>query len=231
MLRSKSRAIFSLSLLTLALMVTPAYSTTITTYSSLASWQAAASGLQTINFDGIAPAGSYTTYPAISGYSQSGVQFIGLTGSTIGIMDTTAYTWANFGTNGAGFALASTPSFRIILPAGVTAFGINLFNSSDAPSSYAATVLGTPFTAPTFNQPTLAFFGVTSDTPIPSVDLTLSGGGGQYGFFDNFQWGTAQATGQVPEAGTFLLIGSGLIGLTIFRKRGNRRKPRASDAG
>jgi hypothetical protein len=204
------------------MLVTPAYSTTITTYSSLASWQAAASGVQTIDFEGMSPAGSSQAYG--SGILVNGVQFIGITGSSIGVMDTSAYSWANYHTNDAAWVLAATPSFRITLPTGVTAFGLNLFTSNTQLPIYTVAGLGTPVSVPTFTLPTPAFFGVTSDTPIPSVDFTLQITTGNYALFDNVQWGTAQVTTQAPEAGTCLLIGSGLIGLAIFRKRRSVRR-------
>lgn len=214
-----------LSVLVLALLATPAYSTTITTYSNVSSWQAATTGDQLINFEGQVPTEPFTTY---SSYSQAGVQFFGITGSTFGIADTASSSfspWANYGTGDAAFVCCGPLSFHVTLPTGVTAFGVNLFNSnSSSPSSYTVSVLGTPFTAPTLNLPTPAFFGVTSDTAIPTVDLTLASTGGSYAFLDNFQWGTSQVTGgggggEAPEASTLLMIGTGLVGLALIRKR------------
>jgi threonine dehydrogenase-like Zn-dependent dehydrogenase len=64
--------------------------------------------------------------------------------------------------------------------------------------------------------------GVTSDTPIASLDLTLQGStfnGDSVALVDNFQFGNAaQDMSQAPEAATFLLIGSGLIGIAILKK-------------
>jgi hypothetical protein len=196
------------------------YSATITTYSNLSNWQAATTGLQIITFEGLAPAGGSTIYPG--GISQNGVQFVGLSGSTIGVLDTSAFSWANFSSNDAGFATGGTESVHIALPAGINAFGLNLFASPQS-FSYTATVLGTPYVVPTFNSPTEAFFGVTSDTTIPSVDLALQSGG-SYAFFDNFQWGSTQATEQTPEADTFLMICLGLLALASIR--GRARLPR-----
>jgi hypothetical protein len=221
MYRSKSCALFLLTLFTLAVMITPAYSTTITTYSDSASWLAATTGVvQADNFEGMAPSGGYTVYSG--GIFQSGVEFIGLSGTT-GVMDTTQASYYNFGTGDAGFVMGA-PDVRITLPAPVTAFGINLF--TNPPNlTYTVTTLATPFSVPTFAVPTPAFFGITSDTAFSTVDLGAPAGS-TYAFFDNFQWGTAQAgqqgQGQVPEAGTFLMIGTGLMGLAIFRRKAHR---------
>jgi hypothetical protein len=221
MLRLKSRAIIFVSGLALALTLTPAYSATITTYSDSATWQAAVTGVQLINFEGLAPANSYATYPGGIPTGTS-VQFTGVSGTTIGVMDTHGFSWADFNSNDAGFATGGTQSVQITLPAGVTAFGIDLFTSPPS-VVYTATVLSTPFVVPTFSQPTRAFFGVTSDTPIGTVTLTPQSGA-SYAFFDNFKWGTAQISGgQVPEAGTSLLIGTGLLGFAIIRIRRTAR--------
>jgi hypothetical protein len=215
MYRSKSCALFLFTLFTLAVMITPAYSATITTYPNSASWLAATTGDQLDSFEGLAPSGSYTSYP--SGIFQNGVEFIGLSGST-GVMDTTQQSYYNFGTGDAGFVAFGT-NIQITIPTPVTAFSINLF-TNPAQVTYTVTTLSTPFTVPTFAVPTPAFFGVTSDTAFTTVNLQVPSGT-TYAFFDNFQWGTAQtgSQGQVPEAGTFLMIGTGLVGFAVFRRR------------
>src|ERR1017187_2884614 len=164
MFRSKSCALFLLTLFTLAVMITPAYSTTITTYSDSASWLAATTGDQLDNFEGMGTSGAFTVTGPIF---QNGVEFVGLSGST-GIADTSAYSWSNFGTGMAGFVMGAT-DVRITLPAPVTAFGINLF--TNPPNlTYTVTTLATPFSVPTFAVPTPAFFGITSDTAFSTVE-------------------------------------------------------------
>ncbi len=221
MSRFKFQALFLFTLSTLAVMVTPAYSTTITTYSDSASWTAATTGVTTDNFNGLAPAGSYTMYN--SGIFQNGVEFIGISGQT-GVMDTSAFSFYNFGTGDAGF-VSGTTGVTITLPTAVTAFGINLFTNPTA-ATYTVTTLSTPSTVPTSATAPPTFFGVTSDTPFSTVSLQVPAGL-SYAFFDNFSFGTAQAqeTGQVPEAGTFFLIGTGLIGFAAFRAKA--RQPRS----
>ncbi|MGB8099326.1 MAG: hypothetical protein WCF17_19380, partial [Terracidiphilus sp.] len=50
------------------LALVPAYATTITTYTTLSSWQAATTaGYQTVTFEGLTPAGTATTYNAPTG--------------------------------------------------------------------------------------------------------------------------------------------------------------------
>jgi hypothetical protein len=87
--------------------------------------------------------------------------------------------------------------------------------------TYTVSTLSTPFTVPVASSMPPTFFGVTSDTPFTTVDLQVPAGTG-YAVFDNFQWGTAEV--QTPEAGTFLLIGTGLMGFAVFRRK--TRQPR-----
>ena len=230
----KSRGLILVGLL--VLVFAPAYATTITTYSTLTDWQAAtSSGYQTVDFEGLTAPGTSTYY--YGGVSADGVQFIGYTssgGSSIQVIDTSFSSWYNFGTGDAlmqdmdrpnGGAL---PYIHIVLPAAITALGMDLFTVSPSALSYTITVAGNPYTVPTNPLPTTAFWGLTSDTPITSVDLTLAGttyNGSSHALLDNFRFGTATGGSDpesAPEAGTYLLIGSGLIGLVLFRKRAQR---------
>jgi hypothetical protein len=234
------RVLILLALAALAWNVTPAYSTTLTTYTDLASWQAATSGDLTADFEGLTPGGPVTSYNTASGVSSyPNVQFIGLSSSgsyLLDVEDTSYVAWAayrNFGTGDALSQLMDRPTngsplpyIHVVFSTPVTAFGSDLFTSGPNALSFAITVLGTQYTVATNPLPTTAFWGVTSDTPIASADFTLQGttfNGGSHEFLDNFRYGTAQTQGpppdDTPEAATMLLIGSGLIGLAYLRKR------------
>jgi hypothetical protein len=226
----KIRLLNLLAIFMLALV--PAYSTTITTYGSLTNWQAATSSYQTIDFEGLTPAGTITPYAAGVSPTGTGVQFIGMSGSTsIQVVDTSAFSWYNDGTGDALMEDMSRPNgsspvpyIHIVLPAAATALGMDLFTASPPGLSYTITVAGTQYTVATNPQPNTAFWGFTSDTAITSIDLTLHGttyNGGSHALLDNFRFGAAGGAGnmsEAPEAGTYLLIGSGLIGLMLLRK-------------
>jgi hypothetical protein len=248
MLRLSLRTFVPLSLISLALIVAPAFAVTITTYSNPTTWAAASSGVQLDNFAGLAPAGGSTSYTTSSGVTENGVEFIGYT-STAGtydlmVIDTTASQWSQWYNYGTGDAAAinmdrpnsgsSLPYIQISLPTPVTAFGMDLFTASPSAVSYTITVAGTPYTVatnPASGTPpsTPVFWGVTSDTGISTITLTLQNtvyNGSTYAFLGNFEFGTATAnTAQAPEAATFLLIGSGLIGIIALKKRINPRRP------
>jgi hypothetical protein len=235
---------FRLSILSLgvALGLAPAYSTTITTYSDQASWAAAtAAGYQTVTFTGLATPGGATNYYTATGVTTDGVEFIGYNSggtSDVQVIDTSAFSWYNDGTGDALLQSLSRPNsssplpyINIVLPANITAIGVDLYTTSPQALSYTITVAGNQYTVPTFTQPTLAFWGITSDTPITSLQLTLAGStynGGSEALLDNFSFGTADMSA-APEAGTYLLIGSGLIGLVLLRKRLKADKTAAAE--
>ena len=224
------QSLVSLVVVALAMVALPAYSTTITTFTDLASWQAAESTVQTIDFNNLVAPSGMSFYAG--GLTLNGVQFIGYSGqSSLGVMDTTSW-FPTFGMNDAAFMLVSGPSsyIHVVLPAAVTAVGFNLLTSNGGLpytikiDDSQLNVLGT-YTKATSGAPPVAFFGATSDTPIATIDLSLQGPGsaGTYALLDNVSYGNAsQQTTQAedtPEAASFLLIGSGLVGLGIIRRR------------
>lgn len=220
----------ALILVASALAVIPSRSTTITTYTDPNAWQSAANVQQTITFAGLAPADGSTTYQGSTGLTTGGVEFIGYTSSGsswIQVIDTNFSQWYNFGSNDALLqdmdrpnSSSPLPYIDIVLPANVTAFGMDLFTVSPNALNYTITVAGNQYTVPTDPQPTQAFWGVTSDTPIASITLTLQGtvyNGSTSALLDNFEYGTANLS-QAPEAATFVLIGSGLIAIAGLKR-------------
>jgi hypothetical protein len=238
-MRSTTHALNFLALAAFLLAANPARSGTITTYTDPNAWAAAASLTQNITFAGLAPTDGSTIYQGASGLTTGGVEFIGYTSSGnswIEVVDTSFNSYYDFtSTDGSTDALlqemdrpnasAPLPYIQIVLPTGVTAFSMDLFTVSPSALSYQVTVAGTNYTVATDPLPTEQFFGVTSDTPIATIDLTVLGttyNGSTSALLSNFSFGTADLS-QAPEAGTFLLIGSGLIGIAALKKR--MRKP------
>ncbi len=231
------RTIFLLALAALVLAVTPAHSTSLTTFNSLAAWQAASSGVQTIDFEGLTPPNTSTYYSSPTGVTVNNVEFIGYTSSgssSIQVIDTNLSMWYNFGTNDALMqdmnrpnAGSPLPYIHVVFAVPVTAFGVDLFSVSPDALDFTITLLGNTYTAPTRARPNTAFFGATSDTPFTTIDFVLQGttyNGSSHALLDNFRFGAAAGgptdpPADAPEAATLLLIGSGLVGLAYLRKR------------
>jgi hypothetical protein len=233
----KFRVLILLALATLGWNVTPAYSTTLTQYTDLASFDAATSGDLTADFEAMTP-GYYDSPTGVSYYPN--VDFIGynsVPAPYLQVIDTTGSPYYDFGTGNALEQQMNRPTvgspplpyIQVVFSTPVTAFGANLFTANSPGMNFAITLygasntqLGTPLTAATNSLPTPAFWGVTSDTLIYSADFTVQGTTAQEGtlaFMDNFTYGTAQDETQTPEAATMLLIGSGLLGLVILGKK------------
>jgi hypothetical protein len=228
---------FSMLSILAGLALAPAYCTTITTYNNLANWTAVTeTGYQTVTFTGLAPNGGQTNYNTASGLTNSGVEFIGYNSAGVPgteVFDTNSVTWYN---DGSGDALlepvspssssAPLPYINIVLPANTTALSLDLWTASSPGMSFSITVAGNTYTVPTVGSNTETFWGITSDTPITSIELTVPGAttsSATQALLDNFSFGESDLSA-APEAGAYLLIGSGLIGLVILRKRMKPRK-------
>jgi hypothetical protein len=148
--------------------------------------------------------------------------------SSVQVIDTNFSGWFNFGTNDALMQDMGQPNdgalpyIHIVLPTAITSLGLDLFTVSPSALRYIITVAGTQYAVPTNSLPTTAFRGVTSSTPLTSVDLALQGttfNGSSDALLDNFRFDVAQGDLEAaPEAGTYLLTGSGLIGLVLLGK-------------
>jgi hypothetical protein len=122
--------------------------------------------------------------------------------SDIQVIDTSGiFTWFNDGTGdvllqGTDRPNSSSPLpyINIVLPANITALSMYLYTTSPQALNYTITVAGNQYTVPTFSQPTLAFWGITSDVPVPSLQLTLAGttfNSSSQALLDNFSFGAS----------------------------------------
>src|SRR5947209_1986299 len=227
-MRLISRFVYPCLLTTALLTAWPAKATLIA-YTDPLGWAAASSGLTTIGFEGIAPANGAKDYSTSTGLTLNGVKFVGFEGTALYDLQVVdgniAAPFYNFGSGatlkGPSYNSPATgfvPYFHIILPVNVTALGVDLMTVSPNALTYEVSLPGGTYTVATANRPTRTFFGLTSDAPIPYVDLAVMGtthNGGTYGLIDNVQFG---AEAQTAEASTLVLIGTGLVVFRWLRK-------------
>lgn len=212
----------------------PSFAAQITYINDRAGWTAATNLTSTITFN--TANGSYTP-PAAGGTSLvnsltiESILIQNLLGATVqffSINDSAFQTPYN--NWGSGVVLRGTDSnatqgstFKITLPGGITSFGIDLMLG--APANFTVKVNGTTLgsTVPTFTSPSRAFFGVTSDTALSTIEFVSPLNNSP--FLDNLSYGvvaTAQPPVQgaeTPEASTLLLCASALLVLARYRRR------------
>lgn len=187
-----------------------------------AAFRSAATNLQVIDFEGLAPnMGCALTL--------SGVQFSG--GNCL--LPVTPATASVFGYTGPGTVLMNlgvieASSMDARLPGGVTAVGMDLLSLpfvSGFPRAPITITLSTgeAFTIAGDPMPERQFVGFTSVNPILSIRYFSSGRGSAVTSrigLDDFQFGQAQPE-PIPEPSTVLLLGSGLawIGAAVRKRR------------
>ena len=213
-----------IALIVFASMAAPAGATPLL-FTDQTAWQAASTGLVSVDFEGYAGYNTSGYFNTAAGFSgRGGLQIIGLTPPDSYYLFTqdpstsTNYSWGTgdvlMGPNigwGNGYIQANLPA------GGVTSVGSNVMTHT--PFAAAVTVslsTGDTFVVDTFNNPTPAFVGFTSEVPITYIRFTPATG---YSLIDNFSYGSSSTpVGETPEAETLILGGTGLLGLGLARR-------------
>jgi hypothetical protein len=210
----KVTVIFPATLAAIAIglgIANPAQSIT-TQFTDLATFNANTTGIQTIDFEGLAAPGSYENYYPPSGLTISGVNFSSYRVMTV--YDSSSFQPLNFGS---GAILAGINSITVTLPAGVTALGSDIMTYTPYGESFGQIILSTGevFSSNSLPYPNRQFVGFVSTTDIASVTFNT---GASNAILDNFRFGTGSNNAtSVPEP--FTIIGTLIGGAAAMRMR------------
>ncbi len=212
--RTTPAAVLPIVMIALTLLAVPA-GATIQTYSNRTLWEAATSGVFTIDFNGYAAA----SLPYCSDYTTGGLKINDVSFTGTGSAGLWAYnpaggmgSWGSgdflWGGYFPGYILATLPG------TGSTAVGFDVMSYTAGKSVLVTLSSGDSYTVPTYSSPTRAFSGFVSSTPIEWVRFSTSSG---YTELDNFS-SSSLPVEETPEAQTIFLAGTGLLTLWFARR-------------
>ena len=199
-------------------------------YSDRASFLSAVAPATNIDFEGIAPAGSYAS---IFGSTISGVTFTTDSGVLAAIDPAYAPSYYDWGSGATAIGYYYADPIRGTLSAGKNAVGADVMivdyaNGGVAEEMFAViTLLDTSTVTQSISTlaiPGRAFMGFTADQEIVSIafytpDIRAGSGPNFYPFsaIDNFVFSTVAPTSTVPEPSSLLLVAS--MGAILLRRQ------------
>ncbi len=207
-LSARRSLVLGLAVLTIGIALVPAtLQAGVTVYSSRSAFEAAASGLTNLDFEGLAAIGSYVSY-GTGPLVLSGVSITG--NNSMFVIDPGFY----------GFPYPSAflnsdysvpDILTFALPGSYTAVGFDFGSLFSGGASFDVQLDGMgPFTVTSTGSTqdgVLGFAGFISSTAFSTVTLTMPDAP-NYNAIDNFEFGSG---GTVPEPASLLLLGSGIV--------------------
>jgi PEP-CTERM motif len=194
----------------------------LTFYTSMGGYEAATFGNTAVNFEGIASDDSFTSEPTPPGLTLSGVKFtIDHTNNTgdLYVLGPNYY-YANLSALSSQLSSTGPNNMLITLPRPYTAFALEFGTFKGSQLDFTLST-GSTFNASTPPFPDLSFVGVTSTTPITSIQIVEPTQSDVVNVV-SFSFGSA-----VPEPSTLTLAGiAAVCGLSywpLIRRRPLRR--------
>lgn len=186
----------------------------IAQFTSESAWRAVTSGRTDIVFEGISPANGFVGIPVPAGATYSGVNFTINTAQSNGLLFVLGqgFTYPGISVLATQQSTSTNNNIAITLPAAATSVGF-VIGTGNPPATLRLST-GDTLTVQTQPFPALAFFGILSDQPIASLQIST---GVPVGFdLRSFSFGTA-----APEPCSAALIAAGL-GFAAARGRGRQ---------
>jgi hypothetical protein len=197
---------------------TPARADTVV-FTTRALFNAAAAGLTTIDFEGIAPDNSVANFA--TPLTIQGATFSGSPTGMVSVVDDGFF--APLFQFNSGAVLSGFSFVEVTLPAGITAIGTDLMSTNPDGRPFQVVLSnGETFVVNTPLRPGRGFFGITTDVAIASIRFTTIPSQTQPGgipLLDNFSFGQRAGAAAVPEPATILLLGTGLAGIATRARR------------
>jgi hypothetical protein len=195
-------------------------------YPTRAAFDAATTGVTTIDFEGIAPPGGFSYFGRPGSLTLSGVMFTTPGNADLYVISSTFYPGYNLGSGDflqSGNGTPSSLTATVQLPGVFTAAAFDL-GTFDTINSQVTVQLSTgdQFTT-SAPFPTPTFVGFTSTVPFTSLSITITGGDRRDALnVDNFAFGSAVSA--VPEPSSQVLLALGSLGLLGYVWRRARRR-------
>ncbi len=187
----------------------------LTVYMDRAAFNGAATGLTTINFEGIVGIGQFVDVSTPPGLTLSGVNFSSGTGNLIVAGPLVFLPTSTLASNG-------ITNLLITLPTGNSALGMDFSLAGNPAPQLVSFILptGENFSRIIAGTVPLSveFFGVTSSVPLSSISI-ISMNPTSTLVIDNASFGRSA----IPEPTAILFFVAGLTGVALIRLRGKKR--------
>lgn len=233
---------------TACLLLSAGVASSATLYLDRTAWSTAVSGVQNIDFEGIAPSGGSTDFSTSTGLNLLGVQFVGtlvanteigpFTSNNLAVFDPandpTLYDWGSGAVLGGPFSgldfqgepVGYQGSFTITLPANTYAFGTDLMVSSTANDHLGGMTVtlasGDTVDVAATDRPLRDFVGYVSSTPIASLTISIDN---PFALPPEFRYGlidnfafSTTPLAQVPEPCSLALALAGAVVFALKRR-------------